>query len=86
MVRLAVLGVGAGLLLPALAQCPEGHRAPSCNRRTRALEEECPLREGAPLYSTSYLLLLCTQAVEERFDELAKDPFAPCILVDAEGS
>ena len=83
--RLAALGVGTGLLLPALAQCVEDHRVPSCNCHTCTLEQELPLCKGAPLCATSCCLLLCMQAVEEQFSELVEDILAPA-PIGAEGS
>ena len=83
--RLAALGVGTGLLLPALAQCVEDHRVPSCNCHTCALEQELPLCKGVPLCATGCRPLLCTQAVEERFDELVEDLLAPA-PIGVEGS
>ena len=42
-----------------------------------ALEQKLPFCRGAPLCASSCPLLLCTQAVEERFGELAGDLLTP---------
>ena len=92
--RLATLGTSTGLLLPALAQCVKDHPVPSGNRHTCALEQELPLCEGVLLCATGCRPLLCTQAVQERHNELVEDRLAPppiCIegswqVLDATGS
>ena len=84
-VRLAALDVGTGLLLPALAQCAEDQRAPSCNHHTNALEQELPLCKGAELCATGCHLLLCPQAVEEWFGELVGNLLTPT-PIGVEGS
>ena len=54
-------------------------------RATCALKQKLPLCKSALLCSTSCLLLLCTQVIEERFDGLVKGLLTP-LPIGAEGS
>ena len=77
-VRLAVLGVGTGLLLQALAQCTKG---PSCSLLPHLCTgTETPMHFAGVLHSvpqSSYRPPLCPQAVEERFCEPASNLSTP---------
>ena len=82
------LGDGAGLLLPALAQCAGDHRVPSC--RTCTPEQELPLCKpnARVLHSVPPVAGRSSarrRLHEERFDELVEDLLAPA-PIGVEGS